>query len=579
MGESMLSIIINWIYITLLVYVSGDFVMQIYWKIMHKKEKTGNFAIIFAGILFTTWYAQIFSIFQGVSLSANIVLVLFCLFYTVINRKRIIRRIKHTYDFYFIENKIKGIITCIFAFTVIISFALSSAGPAKLIDTDWYHAQTIRWIEEYGCVKGVANLFYALGFNNAQHYFDALFSMKPFLGQSLRGSGGFFGVVIFMHGLGRVIQFKSHRKHIADSLALWEIAYSIIITAFYADPYTDTLPNMIILYIMVEWFAMLENKEEDIEKLAFYCMLGVFATVAKTSAVMVVLLAVYPIYLLIREKRKAQIMIFILIGFVISIPYFVTNIITTGYPIYLLTAFDFWELPWKIDPEVLRYSVDNMVQFARMPLGTIEEALNCGLKWIPGWFMRESISHQLLYIAIVIFSLYDMVYIGKDMVCFIKRRIPVSDFWMILPRACNLIGIVYWLFTIPQVKYCWAYLIFPIAVIPVYYWERQEKKSIAVKGLILTACGLLVVYTGFYGLRTLKYMWNGAKNYPLYQADYENHVFHTVEKNGHTFYTRIDDGDIVCGYYIFPYLDNKEQINELVVGEELRDGFYIDKKQ
>ena len=76
-----------------LIYVSGNFVMQIYKKILHKKEETDIFAILFAGILFTTWYAQLFSIFYRVSLCANIVLIVFAVLYTVINRFNIIKRI------------------------------------------------------------------------------------------------------------------------------------------------------------------------------------------------------------------------------------------------------------------------------------------------------------------------------------------------------------------------------------------------------------------------------------------------------------------------------------------------------
>ena len=60
------------------------------------------------------------------------------------------------------------------------------------------------------------------------------------------------------------------------------------------------------------------------------------------------------------------------------------------------------------------------------------------------------------------------------------------------------------------------------------------------------------------------------------QTDYENHVFNTVEKNGQTFFTRIDNGDIVCGYYIFPYLDNKEDLERLAVGDSFGEGFYFE---
>lgn len=572
----MLSILFNWLYMGCLVYLSGALFVQLFGKLVHKEETADFTSIMLAGILFTTCYAQIFSVFYKVAFLANLVLILFLILYVLFQRRYVCSCMGNHINHYKSLSRKAGIGVLGVMVIVIFSFALCSSGPAKLIDTDWYHAQTIRWIEEYGCVKGVANLFYALGFNNAQHYFDALFSMKSFLGQSLRGTGGFFGLLIFIHGFSRLLTFQTRKHHTADALALWEIAYSIIITAFYADPYTDTLPNIIILFILTEWLSQLEEKKENVERLAFLCILGVFATIAKTSAAMVVLLSVYPVYLLIRDKRKKEIITYIGIGFVIAIPYLVTNIITTGYPIYLLTMFDFIPVRWKIDPSVLTYTMDNMIQFARMPQGTIEEALNCGLKWVPGWFQSESISHQILYLSIVLFFVMDMYYIIKEIVTGIRSKKMSDDIWMILPRICIYLGLVYWFFTIPQVKYCWSYLIFPVAVIPVYYLERNRGRQLLTRTMMALAGLLLVLYSGFYGLRTLKYMKDGVLHNPIMQQDYENHVFDTVEKNGHTFYTRIKDGDIVCGYYIFPYLDNAGELDNLVVGEELGDGFYFE---
>ncbi len=571
----MISILLNWFYMAVLVAVYGYIFLQLYEKLTGKQSDFSLFQALFSGIMVLTCYAQIFSVFYRVALIANIVMVIVALLYCIWQRNYLARQwdnlrvwlgeLKPRWRFFFL----------LLLVGATISFALCSSGPAKLIDTDWYHAQTIRWIEEYGCVKGVANLFYGLGFNNAQHYYDALFSMKSFIGQSLRGTGGFFGLLIFSHGLVRLLSYKKRTRHIADALACWEIAYSIIITAFYADPYTDTLPNMIVLFILTEWFSLLEIQNEEVNQYAFYCILGVFATVAKTSAVMIILLSIYPIYLLHRNKQDKKIVLYIAMCFCVGIPYLITNIITTGYPISLLNVASIPAFYWRIDSAVLQYEKANMIQFARMPLGTMEEALNCGLKWVPGWFSRESISHKLLYISILAFIFYDVIYTIKDSICCLKKKIQMTDFWMLLPRVAILLGIVYWFFTIPQVKYCWSYLIFPVAVIPLFYCEKN-KKSLMARGMLVLSALLLVLYSGFYSLRTAKYMWEGLRKYPIYQADYENHVFDTVEKNGHRFYIRIDGGDIVCGYYIFPYLDNDEELNRLVVGEDLGDGFYFE---
>ena len=126
-----------------------------------------------------------------------------------------------------------------------------------------------------------------------------------------------------------------------------------------------------------------------------------------------------------------------------------------------------------------------------------------------------------------------------------------------------------------------------------YYWEKNqisvEQQGLSVKklifgnehtwiqkGLMFVSLMLLLMYAGFYSLRTLGYMKDGITKNPVMQQIYENHVFDTVEKNGHTFYTRIENGDIVCGYYIFPYLDNKDDLERLVVGESLGEGFYFE---
>lgn len=572
----MISILVNWIYMGILVLLMGTAVMQGYLWMMKKVNKgveNTSFNIghvFFAGILGTTLYAQIFSLFYRVNLEANILLVMLLLIYTIWQKKYLAGCAKRGMAELAFLGKGKWIVYGLIL-AAIVAFALSAAGPAKLIDTDWYHAQTIRWIEEYGCVKGVANLFYALGFNNAQHYFDALFSMECFMGQSLRGTGGFFGLVIFIHGLLRVCKWKQHSHHMADMLAVWEVAYSIIVTAFFADPYVDTLPNIIVLFILTEWFALLEEKSEDTIWYGFYCLLAVFATVCKTSVAMIVLLTAYPVYLFIRQKKTVQIPVYLLTGFCIALPYLITNVVTTGYLVYLFSALDLFDVPWKIDPSVLQYSVDNMVAFARMPSKPMEEALNCGLAWVTDWWSRESISHQVLYIAIVLFVAYDLLY---TLFAFVRKK--NVDYSMFLPRICVYAGLVYWFFTIPQVKYCWAFLIFPVAVIPMFYWEKADKKLVN-KGLMLVSLALLFMYSGFYSLRTLGYMKDSIMNYPIRQADYENHVFNTVEINGHTFYTKIDNGDIVCGYYIFPYIDNKDDLDRLVVPDRLGEGFYFEK--
>ena len=175
----------------------------------------------------------------------------------------------------------------------------------------------------------------------------------------------------------------------------------------------------------------------------------------------------------------------------------------------------------------------------------------------------------MLYAAIVLFVAYDLFYTAFTLVW--RKNV---DFSMLLPRVCVYAGLVYWFFTIPQVKYCWSFLILATALAPIYYLDKKENNAFVLKGLMALSVLMLLMYTGFYSLRTLGYIKDYAPNYPVKQADYKNNVLSPVEKDGQTFYIRFDGGDIVCGYYAFPYMDNVQDMEKLVVGDSLSDGFY-----
>lgn len=576
----MIVVFVNWIYIIITTYLTGNACMRLLEHLFRREKgcwQRTPFYDLFAGIMCTTCYAQVYSLFGGVTLGANVGLLIFCLIYAVLFGKKAAGEIGgwlHDRKGEMSPLVKKGLI-CVTVLGAVV-YALATSGAPKLIDTDWYHAQTIRWIEEYGCVTGVANLFYSLGFNSAQHYFDALYSMKAMFGVSLHATGGYFGLLLLFHGLIRLAGWKAHRRHIADSLALAEVVYTIIVTAFFADPYTDTLPNCLVFFILTEWITLLETEEKEDFPYAFLCIFGIFATVVKTSVVMVVLLVIQPAIQLIRNKNWGKIAGYILAGILIAVPFFITNVRVTGYLVYLASAVDLFDVPWKIDIEIVKYSVDSMIHDARAVNAAWDEALHNGLAWVPIWFKNDSVSHRILYLAVSFLLAFDIV--GTTYYAIKKRT---AELPMLLPRLVVIIGLVYWFFTIPQVKYCWVFLLFPLVVVPMIYLEKFKDRSRigkwAVMAATVTGSAVLLMFTGFYSLRTLGYVRDAVPNTLVRQADYQRYEMKPVEKDGHTFYVREEGGAIVCGYYVFPYLNEEELLDKLVTGEQLSDGFYLNQ--
>ena len=68
-----------------------------------------------------------------------------------------------------------------------------------------------------------------------------------------------------------------------------------------------------------------------------------------------------------------------------------------------------------------------------------------------------------------------------------------------------------------------------------------------------------------------------ALTYPVMQADYKQFHMGIAVKNGRQFYVREEGKDLTCGYYLFPYLENKDDVDSLVFEEDLGKGFYIEK--
>ena len=564
----MIAVLINWTYIVITTYLSGNACMRLLERLFRKEREKWHrtpFYDLFAGIMCTTCYAQIYSLFGGVGGGANIGLLAFCLVYLALCRKKIANGLRSCFG-----EKNKGLICVLILGTA--AYALATSGAPKLIDTDWYHAQTIRWIEEYGCVTGVANLFYSLGFNSAQHYFDALYSMKAVFGISLHATGGYFGILLLFHGLIRLAGWKMHKRHIGDGLAFAEVVYTIIATAFYADPYTDTLPNCLVFFILTEWMILIEAEEKEDFPYAFLCIFGVFATVVKTSAVMVLLLVLQPAICMIKDKNWGKIAGYILTGILIALPFFITNVRVTGYLVYPAGTVDLFDVPWKIDIEIVKYSVASMIHDARAVQATMDETLNSGLAWVPAWFKNESVSHRILYLAVCFLFLFD---ISGTAFCALKKK--ALELPMLLPRAVVLVGLIYWFFTIPQVKYCWVFLLFPLVVIPLTYMEKcRDSRGIGKMAVMTTGFmggAVLLMYIGFYGLRTLGYIRSALPDTLVMQADYQKYEMKPLEKDGHIFYVREEGGDIACGYYVFPYLNDEELLDRLVTGEKLSDGF------
>lgn len=91
-------------------------------------------------------------------------------------------------------------------------FAYGSSRGYMHYDTGLYHAQAIRWIEEYGVVPGLANLHSRFGYNSASFALSAFFSETWLIGRPMHCVAGFFALLCACKCAAGLMAFWKRKK-------------------------------------------------------------------------------------------------------------------------------------------------------------------------------------------------------------------------------------------------------------------------------------------------------------------------------------------------------------------------------
>lgn len=304
-GKTMLTVLFNWLYIFFTTACLGlGFAAFVEKKLHYKLERLSS--LVMCGLVIATVYAQLFSLFHKVGFLANVVMFLGCTGILLIVRKRI------KADFYKYIGQLKSIKGISIIVLVLLWSYFTSRGIIHY-DTDLYHAQSIRWIEEYGVVKGLGNLYNRLAYNSAFFSMQALFSLRFALGRSLHSMNGFLVVLMLCYAVMTLKVFKEKRLVVSDLFKLGLVFYmsTASVQWIISSPGSDLLALGMVLYLGAKWSEYREQNQNDVMNYGVLCLLAVWSCTIKLSVVMLVLLAMYPAVELIRKKAWKQIALFV----------------------------------------------------------------------------------------------------------------------------------------------------------------------------------------------------------------------------------------------------------------------------
>ena len=558
----MLTTIITWIYalftITLLGFGIAAFVEKVFRYHLKKFD-----SILMAGTITATVYAQFFSLFYRVSMAANVCLLLVCALILIGRRKAIADTVSRWTGETGVAHKIVLLV-------LFVLWAYFTSRGYIHYDSDLYHAQSIRWMEEYGVVPGLGNLHERFAYNSSFFGLSALYSLKFVLGDSMHTMNGFLALLLSLTCLPIANSWKNKRFTVADFARVGALYYLTTITNEVVSPASDYAVMCVIFFRVIKWLDALEEGCRDIAPYALLCVVGVYALTIKLTAGLILILIIKPAYMLIKEKRVKEIFIYLAMGLIVAIPWFARTVIISGWLLYPFTALDLFHVDWKMEALYIDIDAIQIKVWGRAlyNISLIDVPIT---GWFPNWFKTTLSGMEKLMI------LGSLAATGATMaaavVIFLRKMFKYLD--MLLVMVTMLSCYIFWQTSAPLIRYGYAYVL--LLVFIVFGWCLQqilpyeEGMKWNWKKMCHMAIYFVLLFYGAYKVYTMAdYIYNTRlESCYIWQEDYGVYELESYEIEGETFYYPVN-GDRT-GYDSFPASPTKAELE--FRGDSIKDGF------
>ena len=580
----MISVLINWSYVFITTYIIGYFTLSRAYRFYKHERHIGIMSSVMAGLAITTVYAGFFSIFYKVGIVANIVMILFCVLFVWLDRAHYTDILSDINGGKFIgrifgsgSTRIIKVIVFLIFFVAALFFTTEGN---FFSDSGYYHEQSIRWIEEFGTVRGSVHILKRLAYNSCYFCQCALYSMRDIFSQSLHCLSGFYGILVMGYALAGLN--KSIRT---NAIRLAPFVYFILLCSEITSPASDYPLVFSVFYVVIRWFELRDDNEEHYSPYALLSLFVVFLISIKLTVGCLILIVIKPAIAMIKEKRIKEIITSIMAGIIILLPYFIRNYIICGWLIYPFTKIDIFNPDWKLPMRHVQADADEIKVWGR-GMGQIGGQVTDGIKvWLPHWWEYMSVPNRMIVAsAIIVLSVY-LVYrvcwfISEVIRHGIKKtatEVVIDNIDRYIFEAALLFSLLYWFFESPLFRYGVCYIFIAMFYAIGDMLGEAWNKSVIIKVAVVLICVLTMI--PFTNGIIEYFKWNyecilyySDYEYFVMQEDYPRVEYGTTEINGVTFYYPKEElGQI--GYHMFPALWFNGTDNVESRGDKITDGY------
>ncbi|EKR65413.1 putative membrane protein [Leptospira weilii str. 2006001853] len=445
----MLAILISGI-LSLYIFISFGILAE---KIL--KVKFQFTARVLVGLSVTNTLVSLVSLFLPITVLVLFIFLLFCSVFLYFERGNLKRL-----TFGFIHKNIVIII----AFPFLLSALIFSLNPPFAYDSGLYHIQSIKWIQEYSVVPGLANLHGRFGFNPNIFTIFALTSLKEVFDQEIFSINFVVYSTLVLHFINRIYKILK-KGEVTNFFLLNLIVLFLILDQFMSlsSPSPDLISIVLPLYILTN----LPKKENTtISELNFKnyfssIILSVYTISIKLATVPLCILV---LFLMIRYKfEEKKLSIIISVVSLILLPWLIRNVILTGYLIYPFPAIDFFNFDWKVPLNAVVSEKLSITGWARNPGEGYKEAAQMKFwEWFPIWWNTISKLNRLFIVISFLSPIFIFIYS-----LFKKIKIDFQTFAVLFT---SWIGAIFWILLAPDIRFGKAFLSVS-AILPLFYFN------------------------------------------------------------------------------------------------------------
>ena len=403
---------------------------------------------LISGLILLTIFSQVIVLFYPIDLYVQLSLAFIISLIALLRSQACKELLKRVVS----EFRSWSALSVLLFFTSWVIVLLFNAGPLAMDDTESYHIQSIKWIQEYGSVPGIANLHERYGFNSSWFIDAALFSF------SNKSTGGFtvlngvLSVWLCYWCISKINRFQKENNYpnafavmvvFLTSMIVWPLIRGNAATTNY-----DFVTTCCVIILFTEIFF-----SKDFAAQIEWLIWPVYLVTVRIVNFPVLLLSLIALVAFIHQKKFKSLFLPIACCLLLIIPFIIRNVIISGYPFFPSTSFNLADVDWKADPQIAESWVEFIRYFNRVSTEylDLEQTKALGSNWVSSWYKYLFPYNKVLVVASL-----------AGILSFLPSRVHWKNKNQLVLTATSILWLISWFFIAPDPRFAYGVLVFGI---------------------------------------------------------------------------------------------------------------------